>query len=113
MSRASLSMGERLRKMNDQASLLDKRLRLHSEESKSWHTPWDDLWRLDWHRSCNPILYGQGGADALNTDDGGSQNKIVGGQGYDYCQIDPGDAVSGCNVLYVNVVSASRVHPSS
>ena len=85
MSRASLSMGERLRKMNDQASLLDKRLRLHSEESKSWHTTWDDLWRLDWHRSCNPILYGQGGADALNTDDGGSQNKIVGGQGCDYC----------------------------
>jgi len=46
MSRASLSMGERLRKMNDQASLLDKRLRLHSEESKSWHTTWDDSPRL-------------------------------------------------------------------
>jgi hypothetical protein len=42
MSRVSRNMGERLRKMNDQASLLDKRLRLHSEESKSWHATWDD-----------------------------------------------------------------------
>jgi hypothetical protein len=39
-------MGERLRKMNDRASLLDKRLRLHAEESKSWHTTWDDPSRL-------------------------------------------------------------------
>jgi hypothetical protein len=65
------------------------------------------------HRSCHPILYGQGGPEALNTDDGDSQNKIVGGQGYDYCYIDPGDAVSGCNELYVRVVSASRIYPSS
>ena len=35
-------MGERLRKMNDQASTLDKRLRLHAEESKGWHETWDD-----------------------------------------------------------------------
>jgi hypothetical protein len=42
MSRASRNMGERLRKMNDRASVLDKRLRLHSEESKSWHATWDD-----------------------------------------------------------------------
>jgi len=41
MSRASRSMGERLRKMNDQASLLDKRLSRHAEESKRWHTTWD------------------------------------------------------------------------
>jgi hypothetical protein len=33
----------------------------------------------------SPSLYGQGGADALNTDDGNSRDKIVGGQGYDYC----------------------------
>jgi hypothetical protein len=42
MSRASRSIDERLRKMNDQASLLDKRLSRHAEESKSWHTTWDD-----------------------------------------------------------------------
>jgi hypothetical protein len=42
MSRASKSMGERLRKMNDQASTLDKRLSRHAEDSKSWHTTWDD-----------------------------------------------------------------------
>jgi hypothetical protein len=47
MSRASKSMGERLRKMNDQAGLLDKRLSLHAEESKRWHTTWDDPPRLD------------------------------------------------------------------
>jgi len=46
MSRASLSMDERLRKMNDQASLLDRRLSRHAEESKSWHTTWDDPPRL-------------------------------------------------------------------
>ena len=39
----------------------------------------------------SPILYGQGGAEALNTDDGDSRDKIVGGKGYDYCYIDPGD----------------------
>ena len=50
----------------------------------------------------SPILYGQGGADVLNTDDGDSRDKIVGGKACDdYCYIDPGDAVSGCNVPYV------------
>jgi hypothetical protein len=39
-------MGERPRKMNDQASLLDKRLSLQAEESKSWHTTWDDPSKL-------------------------------------------------------------------
>ena len=47
MSRASKSMDERLRKMNDQASTLDKRLSRHAEESMRWHTTWDDPWRLD------------------------------------------------------------------
>ena len=42
MSRASKSMDERLRKMNDQASTLDKRLRRHAEECMRWHTTWDD-----------------------------------------------------------------------
>jgi len=42
MSRASKSMDERLRKMNDQASLLDRRLSRHAEDSKRWHTTWDD-----------------------------------------------------------------------
>jgi len=46
MSRASRNLGERLRKMNAQASTLDKRLRLHAEESKSWHATWDDQPRL-------------------------------------------------------------------
>ena len=47
MSRASRNMGERLRKMNDQASTLDKRLSRHAEESQRWHTTWDDPPRLD------------------------------------------------------------------
>ena len=42
MSRASRSMDERLRKMKDQAGLLDKRLNLHAEESSRWHATWDD-----------------------------------------------------------------------
>jgi hypothetical protein len=46
MSRASRSMDARLRKMNDQASTLDRRLSRHAEESKSWHTTWDDPPRL-------------------------------------------------------------------
>jgi hypothetical protein len=46
MSRASRNMGERLRKMNDQADVLDRRLRRHAEESKSWHATWDDQPRL-------------------------------------------------------------------
>jgi hypothetical protein len=40
-------MGERLRLMNDQASLLDKRLSRHAEESKRWHTTWDDPAKLN------------------------------------------------------------------
>ena len=46
ISRASRSLGERLRLMNDQASLLDKRLSRHAEESKRWHTTWDDPSKL-------------------------------------------------------------------
>jgi hypothetical protein len=46
MSRVSRNMDERLRKMNDQASLLDKRLSRHAEESKRWHTTWDEPSRL-------------------------------------------------------------------
>jgi hypothetical protein len=42
MSRASRSMDERLRKMRDQGRSLDKRLHRHVEETKSWHTAWDD-----------------------------------------------------------------------
>jgi hypothetical protein len=45
MSRASKSMDERLRKMNDQASTLDKHLNRHAEESMRWHTTWDDTSR--------------------------------------------------------------------
>ncbi len=47
MSEASRNMGERLRKMNDQASTLDKRLSQHAEESRRWHRSWDDSPRLD------------------------------------------------------------------
>ena len=42
MSQASRNMDERLRRMNEQASLLDKRIRHHAEESASWHRKWDD-----------------------------------------------------------------------
>jgi hypothetical protein len=35
-------MDEHLRQMNDQASLLDKRLHRHAEDGKSWHRKWDD-----------------------------------------------------------------------
>jgi hypothetical protein len=45
MSRASQSMDERLRKMNDQASTLDKRLNRHAEEGMRWHTTRDDTLR--------------------------------------------------------------------
>jgi hypothetical protein len=47
MSQASRSMDERLRKMSDQASTLDKRLGRHAEDSKSWHMTWDKPSRLD------------------------------------------------------------------
>jgi hypothetical protein len=41
MSQASRSVDEHLRQMNEQASLLDKSLRRHREESESWHRKWD------------------------------------------------------------------------
>ncbi len=46
MSKASRNMGEILRKMNDQAGILDKRLSHHAEESRRWHRSWDDPPRL-------------------------------------------------------------------
>jgi predicted nuclease with TOPRIM domain len=46
MNQASREMNERLRKMNDQASNLDKQLSRQAEESKGWHTRWDDPPRL-------------------------------------------------------------------
>jgi len=42
ITQASRTMDEHLRQMNEQASLLDKRLRRHGEESESWHRKWDD-----------------------------------------------------------------------
>jgi hypothetical protein len=42
MSQASRNMDEHLRQMDEQASLLDKHLRRHGEESESWHRKWDD-----------------------------------------------------------------------
>jgi hypothetical protein len=36
-----------VRKMNDQASLLDKRLSRHAEESQRWHGTWEDPPRLN------------------------------------------------------------------
>ena len=42
LSQASRHMEEHLRQMNDQAGLLDKRLRRHGEDSESWHRKWDD-----------------------------------------------------------------------
>jgi hypothetical protein len=39
-------MDERLLQMNVEASLLDKRLHRHGEESESWHKTWDDIPRL-------------------------------------------------------------------
>jgi hypothetical protein len=35
-------MDERLRKMRDLGSNLDRRLHRHAEETKTWHTTWDD-----------------------------------------------------------------------
>jgi hypothetical protein len=52
MSRASKSMDERLRKMNDQASTLDKRLSRHAEESKSWPG-------LAWHIGAGSAVFAQ------------------------------------------------------
>ena len=42
MNQALRNMYERLRGMKEQASLLDKRLRRHTEETESWHRTWDD-----------------------------------------------------------------------
>jgi predicted nuclease with TOPRIM domain len=42
VSQASRSMNERLRKMRDQGSNLDNRLRRHADDSERWHTAWDD-----------------------------------------------------------------------
>ena len=42
MNQAWRNMYERLRGMKEQASLLDKRLRRHTEETESWHRTWDD-----------------------------------------------------------------------
>jgi hypothetical protein len=42
MSQASRNIDEHLRQMNEQATLLDKRLGSHGEESESWHRKWDD-----------------------------------------------------------------------
>ena len=47
MSKASRNKGERLRKMNDQAGILDKRLSRHAEEGQRWHRSWDDPPRFD------------------------------------------------------------------
>ena len=41
-TQASRSMNERLRKMSDQGSNLDKRLRRHADDSERWHTSRDD-----------------------------------------------------------------------
>jgi hypothetical protein len=46
MSQASRNIVERLRKMRDQGSTLDKRLHDLAEESKRWHTAWDDPPRI-------------------------------------------------------------------
>jgi hypothetical protein len=42
MTKASRNMDEHLRQMNERASLLDKRLHRHAEESEDWHRKWDD-----------------------------------------------------------------------
>ena len=42
MSKPWRNIDEHLRQMNDQASLLDKRLRRHGEDSQSWHRKWDE-----------------------------------------------------------------------
>ena len=42
INQALRNMYERLRGMKEQASLLDKRLRRHTEETESWHRTWDD-----------------------------------------------------------------------
>jgi hypothetical protein len=41
MSQASRNMDNHLRKINEEASLLEKHLRRHAEDSESWHSKWD------------------------------------------------------------------------
>jgi hypothetical protein len=41
-SQTSRNMDEHLRQMNEQASLLDRRLHRHGEDSENWHRKWDD-----------------------------------------------------------------------
>jgi hypothetical protein len=41
-NQALRNMYERLRGMEEQARLLDKRLRRHTEETENWHRTWDD-----------------------------------------------------------------------
>jgi hypothetical protein len=42
INQALRNMYERLRGMEEQASLLDKRLRRHRAETENWHRAWDD-----------------------------------------------------------------------
>lgn len=41
-SQASRNLDERLRLMNEDAIVLEGRLRRHADESASWHRKWDD-----------------------------------------------------------------------
>lgn len=42
ITQAARSMDERLRRMDGQASTLDRRLRRHADESTTWHSKWDE-----------------------------------------------------------------------
>jgi hypothetical protein len=46
MSQASRSMDAQPQKMNEEASVLDKCLGRHADESAGWHKKWDDPPRL-------------------------------------------------------------------
>jgi hypothetical protein len=46
MSQASRSMDAQPQKMNEEASVLYKRLGRHADESTGWHKKWDDPPRL-------------------------------------------------------------------
>ena len=46
ITQTSRNMGQHLRKMNEQASTLDKRLSGHAEEIQRCHRTWDDLPKL-------------------------------------------------------------------
>jgi hypothetical protein len=41
-TRAARSMDESLRRMDERASTLDRRLRRHADESATWHEKWDE-----------------------------------------------------------------------